>query len=166
MKLIKTHLIAVCLTLLVLFASSEARAQGFGKDELIKAARFLEAKPFDEQAKIIRGLAVKYVIETDEVSVTVCGGKAAEPLLDKKNKNGPELTAQYTIGMAAFKLQNPNNDNELDAQLAGFESALKAYEAMISEKPKTKHPGMDDLVNKRNSGELRNYLDANGCSKK
>ena len=158
------------LTLLLVLAIfgvfSESHAQTFGKVELIKAAKFLEMRPFDEQAKTIRALAVDYVIRTDEVSVTICVGKAAESLLDKKNKKSSELVAQYTIGMAAFKLQNPDNKNELDAQLAGFESALAAYEKMISEKPKTRHPGMDDLLSKRNAGELKAFLDSNGCSKK
>ena len=137
------------------------------KETLIKAARFLEAKPFDKDAKEMRGRAVLFIIQTDQVSVTVCGGDLMKPLLDKKNKNGSELIGQYTIGMAAFKLENPDKKNDENAaQLAGIESALKAYEAMVKEKPKTSLAGMDDLIAKRNKGELKGLVDAADCTKK
>lgn len=143
-----------------------AHAQNFGKAELISATASLEADPFSDDAKLLRGLAVRYVIETSDVSVVVCGGDITNALLDKKNKNSTELIGQYTIGMAAFKLQNPTNNDENAAQLAGLESALKAYEAMIVEKPKTKHSGMDELQSKRNSGTLKALVDKADCGKK
>lgn len=166
MKKSRTFFAFVFFAFAIVCLNGEAKAQKFGKDDLIKAARFLEERPFDKNADLIRALAVTYVMETDDVTVTVCGGKATEPLLDKKNKNSSVLVSQYTIGMAAFKLQNPQNTNEADAQKAGIESALKAYEAMIAEKPKTRHPGMDELVAKRNSGDLQAFVSANGCKDK
>lgn len=166
MKKSRTFFAFIFVAFALVCLNGEAEAQQFGRDDLIKAARFLEERPFDKNADLIRALAVRYVTETEDVNVKVCGGKATEPLLDKKNKNSSALIAQYTIGMAAFKLQNPQNTNEADAQTAGIESAVKAYEAMIAEKPKTRHPGMDDLVAKRNSGDLRAFVSANGCGDK
>jgi len=137
------------------------------RENLIKAARFLETKPLDNDAKSIRAWAVTFIIQTDQVSVTVCGGDLMKPLLDKKNKNGSELIGQYTIGMAAFKLENPDKkDDENAAQFAGLESALKAYEAIIKEKPKTSLAGMDDLIAKRDKGELKGLVDAADCTRK
>jgi hypothetical protein len=137
------------------------------KDTLIKAARFLENKPFDKDAKGIRAWAAKYVIETDQVSVTVCGGDLMKPILDKKNKNGTKVIGQYIVGMAAFKLENPDKKNDENAaQLAGLESVLKAYEAMIKEKPKTSHDGMDDLIVRRDKSELKGLVDAADCTGK
>lgn len=126
----------------------------------------MEVKPFDKEAKDARAWAVRYVIETDEVSVLLCGGEAMKPLLDKKNKFSSELIAQYTIAMAAFKLENPNNKNENDAQLAGVESALRAYEQMVKEKPKNRFPAMDDLLAKRDSGELKRMIENENCGSK
>lgn len=166
MKKSRTFFAFIFVAFALVCLNGEAEAQQFCRDDLIKAARFLEERPFDKNADLIRALAVRYVTETEDVNVKVCGGKATEPLLDKKNKNSSALIAQYTIGMAAFKLQNPQNTNEADAQTAGIESAVKAYEAMIAEKPKTRHPAMDDLVAKRNSGDLRAFVAANGCGDK
>jgi len=134
---------------------------------LIKATKFLEVKPFDEKAKDVRGWAVAYVIQTKDVSVVVCIGDFLKPALEKKNKYGSELIGQYTIAMAAFKLENPDQkDDENAAQLAGVESMLRAYETMLKEKPKAQFAGMDELVAKRNKGELRALVEAAECGKK
>ncbi len=136
------------------------------KESVIKASQVLESQPFHEKAKDFRSFAVGYVIETKDVNIIVCGGKMMEAILDKKNKYGSELTAQYTIAMAAFKLSNPDNKNENDAQYAGLVSATKTYENIVKDKPKAKHAGMDDLVIKRENGELRKMVDAANCGKK
>lgn len=134
---------------------------------LIKASRFLELKPFDKDAEDIRGAAMRYVIETKDVSIIICGGEMMDPILNKKNKYGTELLGQYTIGMAAFKLANPDKKtDENAAQLAGIESMLRAYEAMVAEKPKAKFAGMDALVAKRDKNELKAIVDAADCGKK
>src|SRR5690349_18372543 len=120
--------------LIALFVVGLISVQAYGQDQkqkdaenLIKAARFLEEKPLDKEAKGIRGWAVGYLIETKDINIIVCGGDLMQPLLDKKNKNSVELIAQYTVGMGAFKAANPDKKDENEAQFAGLESALKAY---------------------------------------
>ena len=66
----------------------------------------------------------------------------------EKYKYSSEMFGQYTIGMAAYKLSNPGKD-EASAQLAGYESALLSYEAMVKEEPKAKDSSMDALLAKR-----------------
>lgn len=47
------------------------------------------------------------------------------------------MTAGYTIGMAAFKLENPDKASDEDAaQLAGLNTALKAYEFYVKKNQK------------------------------
>lgn len=151
---------------IVIFVSG-AFAQEFTSAHLIQASKFLEAKPYDKDAEAIRGAAVRYVIETKEASVTVCGGAITKPLLEKKNKNSTELIGQYTIATAAFKLANPSQkDDENTAQLAALESVLRTYETMIKEKPKTKFAMMDEYIQKRDRGELKALVDAANCGKK
>lgn len=132
---------------------------------LIKAAKVLEEKPFDKQSKDIRGWAIKWVIETDKVSVTVCSLLVSG--IDKKYKYSGEIFGQYTIGMAAFKLANPEKANDEDtAQLAGIQSALASYDAMVKEQPKAKNGFLDDLVAKRSDGSLAKYVAENNCKEK
>ena len=114
----------------------------------------------------MREQALRWVIETDQVSITACGG-VMSPFLEKKNKLGSELTVAYTIGMAAFKLENPDKKtDENAAQLAGLETALKSYEAMLKEKPKANFAAVDALLTKRSNGELAKYVADAECGKK
>jgi hypothetical protein len=129
---------------------------------LIKSAQFLEEKPFDKDAKKVRGWAIGWLIETDKVHLKVCSLLVAN--IDKKYKYGPELLGQYTIGMGAFKLSNPDKANDEDAaQLAGVESALKSYEAMVAQQVKAKNAFMDDLLAKRSQNTLAVYVKENNC---
>ena len=153
------------LLLIIVFASVSVLAQGKAdekaknKDLLIKATAILEQQPFHEKAKDFRSWAMAYVIQTDDVSVIVCAGDVLAPVMDKKNKYSSELLAQYTLGMAAFKLSNPDKIKDEDsAQLVGLESAIKAYEAMVKLKPKAQFAGMDDFAAKLKSGDLKKII--------
>lgn len=162
-------LLAICsLALLLLVTARSAAAQIDEKDApaaLIQATKFLEEKPFDKDAKNIRSWAITWVIKTDKVSVTVCSLLVSG--VEKKYKYSGEIFGQYTIGMAAFKLSNPDKaGNEDAAQLAGIESALASYEAMIKEQPKAKNSFLDDLVAKRGAGSLAKYVAENNCKSK
>ena len=160
---------AFALLLLILVLSSAVFAAGQKEDkevdQLIQAAKFLEQKPLDKKAKDVRGWAVKWLIETDKVSVTICSLLISG--LDKKYKYQTELFSQYTLGMGAFKLSNPDKVKDEDAaQLAGIESAMKSYEALLAEQPKAKNAFMDDLLAKRSDGTLAKYVAENNCKEK
>lgn len=156
----------ITLSLFALAFTEAVRAQSFGSAELIRASEILEAAPLAKDAKGIRSLAVTYVIETKDVSVTLCGGELMAPILDKKNKNSTELSGQYTVAMAVFKLQNPENKDENAAQFAGLASAIRAYSAILLGKPKNKHAGMDNLAGMLDRNELRGAVEAANCAGK
>ena len=163
------RLFTLCsLIVLILFTASNAGAQIEEKDApatLIKATKFLEEKPLDKEAKNIRSWAISWVIQTDKVSVTVCSLLVSG--IDKKYKYSGEIFGQYTIGMAAFKLANPDKAKDDDAaQIAGIESALTSYEAMVKEQPKAKNNFLDDLVAKRGDGSLPKHVADNNCKSK
>lgn len=137
------------------------------KATFIKGTQLLEQDPFMKNAKKIREAMLFYVIQTDDVSVVVCGGDLTKAALDKKNKFSSELLGQYTFGMAAFKLENPEKaKDENAAQLAGLESMLRAYEAMVKANPKAKFAGVDDLITNRDNGTLAKLVADADCGKK
>lgn len=165
-----THRISldVLLTLLlispVLGRSTQPRVQN-EPEMLIKAVSLLEQKPLDKEVGKMREWALKWVIETDKVSVSVCSAMIAG--LEDKYKYKSDVFIQYTLAMAAFKLANPDKANdEAATQLAGVESAIKLYDAILKEKPKAKSAFMDELVARRAAGSLNEYVATNNCPKK
>jgi hypothetical protein len=136
------------------------------KELTIKTARALETSPLAQDTVKMREKALKWVIETDQVSVIACG-EIFSLFSDKKNKNSSEMTVAYTIGMAAFKLEFPEKaSDENAAQLAGLETALKSYEAIVKEKPKTKFEKIEAVLEKQRAGQLAAMVTAADCGKK
>ena len=161
-KSIVTFVLFLCVGLTAQVTCGQT-AKPTDRETLIKATQILEAQPFQDKAKDFRGWAMRYIIETDDVSILVCSPMFSA-ILDKKNKYGDELLAQYSMGMAAFKLSNPDKaKDENAAQLAGMESMLRAYENMVKEKPKAKFQALEDLVAKRDKGELKKFVEEAKC---
>lgn len=136
------------------------------KELVIKTARALETAPLADETVKMREKALRWVIETDQVHLIACGG-VFDLYSDKKNKNASDMTVAYTIGMAAFKLEHPDRaTDENAAQLAGLETALKSYEAIVKEKPKTKFDKVEALLVKRANGQLADLVNQADCAKK
>jgi hypothetical protein len=137
------------------------------KATFIKAVKILEQDPFIKDAKKYREVLTFYLIETKDVSLVLCTSDATKAVFDKKYKFSNELFAQNMYGMAVFKLENPNKTtDEKASQLAGVESLLRAYEAMVKQNPKAQFAAADELIAKRADGTLAKYIADNDCSKK
>jgi len=137
------------------------------KATFIKAVKALEQDPFIKDAKKYREVLTFYLIETKDVSVVVCTSDATKALYDKKYKFSNELFGQNMFGMAVFKLENPDKaTDEKAAQLAGVESMLRTYEAMVKQNPKAQFAAADALLAKRADGTLAKFVADNDCSKK
>ena len=157
-----------CLLLVALLTTlTFARGEVQGDPEvetLIKSVKQLEEHPLDKDAKDIRRKALVWVIQTDKVSVTVCSLLLSG--VDKKYKYG-DVFGQYTLGMAAFKLANPEKANDENAvQQAGIDSALLSYESMVKQEPKARNAFLDTLIAKRVDGSLGQFVVENNCRKK
>ena len=112
-------MIKLSLTFVTLLFFSLSVQSSFAQDSkdkntklLANITKFLEEKPFDAKAKSSRENAFAFVSQTNEVSVVICGGNLTKNITKKKNKYGGELLIQYSIAMAAFKLQNPDKKDK------------------------------------------------------
>lgn len=162
--------LAILFTLLVVGLSSQAALAQSQKDKdrasFISNAKLLEKKPFDQNAAKAREWGFKWLVETDDVSVTLCS-ETMKLIPEKKNKFKGELLMQFNFGMAVFKLENPDKKNdEAAATLAGLESMLRTYEAMIAENEKAQNAELDALLAKHSNGELKALVEAANCAKK
>jgi hypothetical protein len=155
------------LTVLVMaFALAQTAIGQNNKQNVLDAAKAIEANTRTQEASGQQERALKWLIETDEVHLIVCG-EVFGLFSDKKNKNSSMMTLGYTIGMGAFKIGSPEKaDDENAAQLAGLLLALKAYENGVADKPKTKFDKIEALLQKRTSGELETLVSGFNCSKK
>lgn len=134
-------------------STPEERAQA------VKVARLLESDPFHKEAKKMRQWFTLWLIEVPDISVELCGSYLGPVGSSDKNYSGDILT-QMAFSSAAFKIEHPDQANDrIAANLAGVEGALKTYESILTTKPKAKSEFLDGLVEKRNKGELRAYVE-------
>lgn len=141
----------------IAFGQTQAEQE---RNNFISNAKLLERKPFDPNAGAARESGFRWVVDTDQVTVSLCG-EVMELNPSKKNKFKSELLMQMTFGMAVFKLESPDRKgDELAAQLAGVESMLRTYATMVAENEKARNAKLDELIIKQNSGELKTIVEA------
>ncbi len=139
------------------------------RDKAVKAARLLESDPFSKDAKNTRAWALNWLIQVPDISVTLCSGYFP-PLFERFDKNYAfEIANQMALASAAFVIEHPGRASDrIAVNLAGLEGSLRIYETILKTKPKARWPFLDDLIAKREAGQLRAYVEkvaATECAK-
>lgn len=152
-----TMALALGLTLL-LGAANLAAAAGAttpqDRARFVSVTRALETNPLDPGLQDDREWALRWLTEAPDVSVEIC----LDILGDAGRKSYPyagEMLFQYSFGMGAFVIEHPEAANDKDAQqLAGMESALKAYSAIVRVRPDGRLKSYDALLAAQSQGAL------------
>ena len=128
------------------------------REQALKAVASLERDPLSKDATAAKEWLTMWLIEVPDISVKVCGTLLG-PVLESKKNYSAELVQQLMYSSAAFVIRNPNNAKD-DAAVyqAGVEGSLRAYEAILTAKPKARWPFLDDLLAKRSAGQLPAYI--------
>lgn len=128
------------------------------REMAIKAARLLETDPLNKDAKKTREWFLRWLIEVPDISVEVCTDYLG-PVVGSKKDYAPDIFIQMTFSSAAFIIEHPDQvKDRIAINQAGLEGALKAYEAIQKAKPKVRFEYLDDLLAKREKGELKAYV--------
>jgi hypothetical protein len=161
----KFFTIALTLAIVSLFAVSSLARNQRGpstpqeRETAVKAARLLETDPFHKDAKKMREWFFKWIIEVPDIHIELCSAYMSPEKSTDKNY-GSEIYTQTMFSSAAFIIEHPDQASDRVAvNLAGVEGALKVYENILTTKPKAKSAFWDDLLDKRNKGELRAFVE-------
>ena len=162
----KNFFIATLATAIVLLFATTSLAQNQRgpstaqeRETAVKVARLLESDPFNKDAKKMREWLLLLLIGVPDIHVELC--TAYMPPEKPSDKNyGSEIFNQTMFSSAAFVIEHPDQANDrVAAHLAGVEGALKVYETILATKPKAKSEFYDGLLEKRNKGELRAFVE-------
>ena len=70
-----------------------------------------------------------------------------------------QITRQYMLASTAFLIENPDKTSDLGAMnMAAVESVLKAYNAILQQKPEAKSKALDDLLKKQSQGKVKDSI--------
>jgi hypothetical protein len=129
------------------------------RETAVKVARLLEKDPFHKEAKKMREWFIVWISDVPDISVELCSAYMSPEKSTDKNY-GSEIYIQTMFSSAAFIIEHPDQANDRVAvHLAGVEGALKVYETVLVTKPKAKSEFYDRLLERRNKGELRAFVE-------
>lgn len=124
----------------------------------VQLARRLETDPFNAEAREWRRWLLIWIDEVPDITVNVC--PLLSPLSGSNRRFARELVLQVIFSSAAFIIQNPEKAALDDgaAYIAGVRGALRAYEAILKARPEARWHFLDDLLEKRDRGELDDWV--------
>jgi hypothetical membrane protein len=127
------------------------------REKVVAFARLLERDPLVEDADT-REWVRTWMVEVPDTRFATC-----PDLLGHGLGNHPyaqRLQEQALFSTAAYAVTHPNeaSGDDTNQYAAGVEGASRAYEALVRARPEAKSAFMDDLVAKRNRGELGRHV--------
>jgi hypothetical membrane protein len=100
----------------------------------------------------------EWIIEVPDIRVYGCDVLLGQGLGDNYPYSR-EVKLQAVFSAAAFAIENQDKARDDVAQyIAGVEGALRMYEVLLRAKPEVKSAFLDDLLAKRDRGELIDYV--------
>jgi len=155
------------------FAQNEPKHAPSTKEErqrFLALTRKLEQSPLDKSLYSEKTWAKKWLEDIPDINVNICA-----PILfgmdfvTEQNKYTPQLSYQATFGSAAYIIEHPDKAGDTDSQfVAGVESALKSYSAIVKDDPEGKSKSLDALLEKQKQGKLAEFVRSasKGCEDK
>ncbi|MCU1254266.1 MAG: hypothetical protein JWM83_565 [Candidatus Angelobacter sp.] len=140
------------------------------RQRFLTLTRKLEQSPLDKSLYAEKTWAKKWLEDIPDINVNICA-----PILfgldfvTEQNKYTPQLSYQATFGSAAYIIEHPDKAGDTDAQfVAGVESALKSYSAIVKSDPEAKSKSLDALLEKQKQGKLADFVRSasKGCEEK
>ena len=124
----------------------------------INIARLLERDPLAKDAPANRQWLMNWIIEIPDIRFKSCVDMLS-PVVANQYRYSAEVNQQIIFSTAAFRLEHPDHlRNDTGAYIAGVEGALRVYESLVKSAPEAKLAFLDDLVVKRDRGELADHV--------
>jgi len=126
--------------------------------KVIDLTRKLESDPLNAQAYEWRDWLNHWIDEVPDVIIPIC--PPLLPQLLRSNRNySHELAMQVVYSSAAFIVEHPREQVDQQAVFqAGVDGMLKAYQSLLKAKPRARWYFLDNLIEMRDKGELKEYL--------
>jgi hypothetical protein len=124
----------------------------------LKYAHDLEENPLGANAREERGWLLEWIDKVPDITVPICSTLLPASLSQTQRRFAHEITYQMVISSAAYIIEHPKNTDDDAPYIAGVEGALRTYENILKLRPQARWSVLDDLIEKRDKGELTKYV--------
>ena len=120
----------------------------------------LEQKPLDKSLYKEKAWAKQWLEDVPDVNVNICAPIFfGMDFVAEQNQYAAQLSYQATFGSAVFVMEHPDKKGDTSAQfVAGVESALKSYSAIVKNDPDAASKALDGLLEKQKQGKLADFV--------
>lgn len=161
----KTFLLVLALLSLCVMASPQdqqtpARAPSTPEERkrFVAIVHKFEQSPLDDSLNSDVGWALNWLQDIPDINVSVCPTPLGN-LTQEEYQYRTRLSVLFVLAMGAYLVDHPQKAADTISQyMAGAQSAIKAYKAILKAKPQAKSRSMDELVAKDAEGELDGFV--------
>jgi hypothetical protein len=137
--------------------SAQATSTPEERTQWVEVTHKLESAPLDDGVNKQGEAAFKRLSDVHDVHVLLCPALLSE-FNGMKYTYAHTITRQYMLASGAFQIENPDKADATATALAGVESVLKTYQAILQQKPDAKVKALDDLLKKQSQGKLKDSV--------
>lgn len=119
-----------------------------------RLAHQLERNPLDPRLSREGSRAVARLVEIHDFHVVLCDEFFRG--FDGQYKYSQEMVRQYVLATAAFQIEH--GADMVAENLAGAESALRAYQVILRKDPKARSEWLEELEKEENGGTLKDAV--------
>lgn len=118
----------------------------------------LEKTPLDQSLNSEVTWALQWLQDVPDLNVTLCFDPLGHFTIEEYRYDS-RIRGQFVLGMGAFLIEHPQKTaDNVATYMAGIESALKAYKAILKTRPEAKSHGLDELLSKQDEGDLTDFV--------
>ncbi|HEX4604239.1 MAG TPA: hypothetical protein VH724_09615 [Candidatus Angelobacter sp.] len=130
------------------------------RQRFLSLTRKLEQNPLDKSLYEEKKWAKKWLEDVPDINVNICAPILfGVDFIKEQNRYTPQLSYQATFGSAVYIIEHPDKKGDIEAQfVAGVESALKSYSAIVKADAQAKSKALDDLLEKQKQGKLADFV--------
>ena len=130
------------------------------RQRFLTLTRKLEQNPLDKSLYDDKKWAKDWLRDIPDINVNICAPLMfGLQFIQEQNAYTPQLSYQATFGSAAYIIEHPDKAGDTAAQfVAGVESALKAYSAIVKSDPQARSKALDNLLEKQKQGKLAEFV--------
>ena len=139
-------------------AEAQAPSTPEERTRFVALVRLLERDPLATNANATRQQLRQWALDVPDIRFKVCPDLLGHAVADDYPYTR-EVNLQVMLSGALLTIEDPGKArDDVAVYTAGVEGALRAYEVLVKSRPDAHSAVLDDLIEKRNRGELVDHI--------
>lgn len=128
------------------------------RQRFVKVVQELEKDPLNPGLRPDAKWALRWLEEVPDINVDLCAAPLGR-LQGSEYRYSPQIVSLYVLAMGVYAIEHVEKAGDPAEQyLAGVESALRGYQAILKSRPEDQSEALEDLIRRRAEGKLADFV--------